>query len=154
MAAKDIAEKVRGYIDEYFVGKPYELVDLVFVKEGGNWFLRVFADKEGGIAIEDCEAISRALESRLDKEDIIAQAYILEVSSPGIDRPLKTEADYEKFKDRIVDVKTYKAVDGSKEFQGRLIGLIDNRIVIEQEDGRQLEFERDSVALCRLAVIF
>jgi len=154
MAARDIVGKVKGYIDEYFSDKPYELTDLTFAKEGGNWFLRVFADKEGGIAIDDCEAISRYLEALLDKEDLIEQAYILEVSSPGIDRPLKTTDDYEKFAERIVDVKLYKPIDGQKEFQGKLIGLIDEKIVIEQDKGMRLEFDRDSVALCRLAVIF
>jgi len=153
MAAKNIAERVKGYLDEYFSDKPYELTDLLFVKEGGNWFLRVFADKEGGITIDDCELISRALESHLDGEDIIEQAYILEVSSPGIDRPLKTKADYEKFTGCIVDVKLYKAVSGEKEFQGKLIGLIDEKIVIEENSQRQ-EFELADVAICRLAVIF
>lgn len=154
MSAKDILEKVSDYINEYLSDKPYELCDLQFVKEGGNWFLRVFADKEGGITIDDLEKISRALEAKLDSEDIIEQAYILEVSSPGIDRPLKNKADYEKYAGRMVDIKLYKAVDGSKEFQGKLLGFFNEKIQIEDEEGKKLEFEPDDVAICRLAVIF
>jgi len=154
MAAKDIAHKVEGYFEELFGDQPYELCDLQFVKEGSNWYLRIFVDKEGGITIDDLEAISRAIEPRLDNDDIIEQAYILEVSSPGIDRPLKTKADYEKFAGRIVDVKLYKAMDGSKEFQGKLLGLAEDKISIEMEQGEVLEFELPAVAICRLAVIF
>jgi len=156
MATKDIMERVRGYFDIHFgdAKEFYELCDLQFVKEGSNWYLRVFADKEGGIAIDDLEKISRTIESELDKDDIIEQAYILEVSSPGIDRPLKKEADYEKFAGRIVDVKLYKAIDGAKEFQGKLLGLKDGKITIEIEKSEELEFELSDVAICRLAVIF
>ncbi|MCL2565552.1 MAG: ribosome maturation factor RimP [Defluviitaleaceae bacterium] len=154
MQAKDVLEKVKSYIDEYLADKPYELCDLQFVKEGGNWFLRVFADKEGGITIDDLEGISRTLEARLDLEDIIEQAYILEVSSPGIDRPLKTKGDYEKYAGRMVDVKLYQAQNGTKEFQGKLLGFFDEKIVIEGEEFEKLEFELTDVAICRLAVIF
>ena len=154
MSAKDIIASVRGYFDELFGDDSYELCDVIFVKEGSNWYLRVFADKEGGIFIEDLEKISRAIEAELDKDDIIEQAYILEVSSPGIDRPLKTEADYKKFTGRIVDVKLYKAMDGAKEFQGKLLGLADEKIMIETEEKQTLEFELSDVAICRLAVIF
>jgi len=154
MAAKDIMGKVKEYFDKCFNDKPYELCDLQFVKEGSNWYLRIFADKEGGIAIDDLEAISRAIESELDKDDIIEQAYILEVSSPGLDRPLKTNADYERFAGRIVDIKLYKAINGAKEFQGKLLGLAQATVSIETEDGQTLAFELSDVAICRLAVIF
>ena len=154
MAAKDILGQVKGYFDTHFGDEPYELCDVQFVKEGSNWYLRIFADKEGGIFIEDLEKISRTIEAEIDKDDIIEPAYILEVSSPGIDRPLKSEADYEKFAGRIVDVKLYKALNGVKEFQGKLLSRKDEKISIETEDGHTLEFELSDVAICRLAVIF
>jgi len=154
MAAKDILGQVKGYFDMHFGSEPYELCDVQFVKEGSNWYLRVFVDKEGGIFIDDLEKISRTLEAEVDKDDIIEQAYILEVSSPGIDRPLKKEADYVKFAGRIVDVKLYKAIDGTKEFQGKLLRLLDEKVSIETEEGQTLEFALPDVAICRLAVIF
>ena len=154
MSGKNIAETVEGYISPYFSDTIYELCDVEFVKEGPNWYLRIFSDKEGGIAIDDCEIISRAVDAILDTKDPIEQAYILEVSSPGIDRPLKKKADYEKYAGRIVDVKLYKPVDGEKEFQGKLIGLKSDDIAIENDAGKEIVFKRADVALCRLAVIF
>ena len=154
MAGKNIAETVESYISAYFNDAEYELCDIEFVKEGPNWYLRIFADKEGGIAIDDCETISRTVEGILDQNDPIEQAYILEVSSPGIDRPLKKEADFEKYAGRIVDVKLYKSRDGEKEFQGKLLGLKSDEITIEDEAGKEIIFNRADVAICRLAVIF
>jgi len=154
VAKKDILGQVKEYFDAHFGNEPFELCDVQFVKEGSNWYLRIFADKEGGIFIDDLEKISRTIEAEIDKDDIIEPAYILEVSSPGIDRPLKSEADYERFAGRIVDVKLYKALDGVKEFQGKLLGRADGNLSIEAEDGRILEFLLSDVAICRLAVIF
>ncbi|MCJ7855813.1 ribosome maturation factor RimP [Lachnospiraceae bacterium NSJ-143] len=132
----------------------FEIADIEFVKEGQNYYLRVYLDKEGGITIDDCESFSRAAEKILDENDIIEQAYIFEVSSPGLDRPLKKDSDFEKFSGEVVDIKLYKPFNGSKEFQGRLKGLIDNNIVIFDEDDNEISFERKSVASIRLAVIF
>ena len=134
--------------------KGLELVDLEFVKEGVNWYLRVYIDKDGGVNIDDCEAVSRALEVKLDEKDPIEQAYILEVSSPGIDRPLKKDADFVKYQGEIIDVKLYKAQDGSKQYQGRLLGLEDGVLSIEEENGNVVKFEQKDTASVRLAVIF
>jgi ribosome maturation factor RimP len=131
----------------------YELVDVEYKKEGSNWYLRIFIDKEGGITIEDCENVSRELDETLD-EKLIPEAYILEVSSPGLDRPLKKDADFEKYKGKIVDIKLYKSIDKQKEFQGELLGLENNIIKIMSETGNVLEFERENVAMVRLTVIF
>ena len=106
--------KVLPILEPIIAEKGLELVDLEFVKEGVNWYLRVYIDKDGGVNIDDCEAVSRALEVKLDEKDPIEQAYILEVSSPGIDRPLKKDADFVKYQGEIIDVKLYKAQDGSK----------------------------------------
>ena len=131
-----------------------ELVDVEFVKEGQNWYLRIYADKDGGITIDDCEALSRAVEVVLDEKDPIKQMYILEVSSPGIDRPLKKESDFIKYAGEIVDIKLYKPENGSKEFQGTLKGLENNIITILDDDGNEISFDRKAVAGIRLAVIF
>jgi len=134
--------------------KGLELVDLEFVKEGVNWYLRVYIDKDGGVNIDDCEAVSRALEVKLDEKDPIEQAYILEVSSPGIDRPLKKDADFVKYQGEIIDVKLYKAQDGSKQYQGKLLGLENGVLSIEEENGTIVKFEQKDIASVRLAVIF
>lgn len=146
--------KVLPYLEPIVAEHGLELVDLEFVKEGVNWYLRIYIDKEGGVTIDDCEAVSRALEAKLDAADPIEQAYILEVSSPGIDRPLKKEADFIKYQGEIIDVKLYKAQDGSKQFQGRLLGLADGVLSIKEEDGSVVTFAYKDTASVRLAVIF
>ncbi len=132
----------------------FELVDIEFVKEGQNWYLRIYADKEGGISIDDCEVISRLAEKELDKNDPIEQAYILEVSSPGIDRVLKKDADFIKFAGEIVDIKLYKAREKKKEFQGKLKGLEGTIVTIIDENEEEISFERKDIASIRLAVLF
>ncbi len=131
-----------------------ELVDLEFVKEGVNWYLRVYIDKDGGVTIDDCERVSRALEARLDEADPIAQAYILEVSSPGLDRPLKKEADFVKYRGEIIDVKLYQQKNGSKQHKGKLLGLENGVLSLEEENGDIITLEQKDIAGVRLAVIF
>ena len=97
-----------------------EIYDIEYVKEGSDWYLRAYIDKEGGVNINDCEAVSRALSDELDRTDFIADAYILEVSSPGLGRMLKKDKHLQKSIGRAVEVKTYKPVNGSKEFEGNL----------------------------------
>ena len=153
MQVKDMVVKVEEKLLPIINDNGYELVDIEFVKEGPNKYLRVYADKEGGITIDDCEIISRAFEAELEKDDFIEEAYILEVSSPGIDRILKKDFEYIKYKGRLVDIKLYKPIDKVKQFQGKLIGLVDNKIVIE-ESGKEISFDKKDVAVCRLAVEF
>ena len=147
-------KKVEAILMPIIEEKNFELVDVEFVKEGPNWYLRIYIDKEGGITIDDCEAVSRALEVELDKNDPIEQAYILEVSSPGIDRPLKKESDFAKYAGEIVDIKLYKAFEGSKEYQGALKGLENNIVTITDENGKDISFDRKDIAGIPLAVIF
>lgn len=150
--ASNTEQKVLPYLEPITAEHGVELADLEFVKEGANWYLRVYIDKEGGVTIDDCEAVSRALEAKLDEADPIEQAYILEVSSPGIDRPLKKDGDFVKYQGEMIDVKLYKAQDGRKQFQGRLLGLADGVVSLE-EDGKTLAFERKDIASVRLAVL-
>nr|WP_317358191.1 ribosome maturation factor RimP [uncultured Tyzzerella sp.] len=153
MQTKDVIKKVEEYVMPIIEKNNYELVETEFVKEGANYYLRLYIDKEGGFSINDCEIVSRYLEQKLEEDDFIDKAYILEVSSPGIDRVLKKDNEYVKYKGRIVDIKLYKPLNKIKEFQGELIGLIDEKIVIKQ-DGEEISFDKKDVAICRLAVIF
>lgn len=153
MQTKDIIKKVEEYVMPIIEQNNYELVETEFVKEGANYYLRLYIDKEGGFSINDCEIVSRYLEQKLEEDDFIDKAYILEVSSPGIDRVLKKDSEYVKYKGRIVDIKLYKHIDKVKEFQGELIGLVDDKIVIK-ENNQEISFNRKDVAICRLAVIF
>lgn len=146
--------KVLPLLEPIVEANNLELVDLEFVKEGVNWYLRVYIDKEGGVNIDDCEQVSRALEAKLDEADPIEQAYILEVSSPGIDRPLKKEADFVKYQGEIIDVKLYKPQNGSKQYQGKLLGLENGVLSIEEKNGNVVTFEHKDTASVRLAVIF
>lgn len=135
----------------------FELVDVEFVKEGSNWYLRVYIDKEGGINIDDCELISRALSDLLDEHDYIDEAYILEVSSPGLGRPLKKDKDFERNLMEEVELKLYKSKNGSKEYRGILKAYDKETVTIiegDGENGEEIVFQRSEIALIRLAFDF
>ncbi|MCI5595522.1 MAG: ribosome maturation factor RimP [Lachnospiraceae bacterium] len=131
----------------------FELVDVEYVKEGANWYLRVYADKEGGITIDDCVTISRALEVQLDEKDLIPDAYILEVSSPGLGRQLKKEKDYQRSIGKEVEIKLYKARNKQKELEGILKDFDSDTFTITI-DGEDTRFEKKEIAMMRLAVHF
>lgn len=131
----------------------FELVDVEYVKEGSNWYLRVYIDKQGGINVDDCELISRALSDMLDEEDYIEEAYILEVSSPGLGRPLKKDKDLQRSLKSEVEVKLYRAKEGRKDFCGILKDYSKDAIIIE-ENGKEITFNRNDIALIRLAFDF
>lgn len=153
MLTKDIIAKVSQFVAPIIDENNYELVDVEFVKEGSNYYLRLFVDKEGGFSISDCEKVSRFLEPILEKHDIIDKAYILEVSSPGIDRILKHDFEFVKYKDRTVDVKLFKPMNDCKQFSGKLVGLFDGNIRLDI-DGEIVDFVKKDVASCRLSVFF
>jgi ribosome maturation factor RimP len=132
----------------------FELVDVEFIKEGSNWYLRVYIDKPGGIVIEDCQTISEQLSEKLDVIDPIEQSYYLEVSSPGLERPLKKDKDFIKFKGELVEVKLFHPIDGKKVFEGELVGLIDNKIAIKVEKDLNIMFERDKVSSVKRVLKF
>lgn len=153
MQAKEIVKLVEELSEPIINEKNFEFVDAEFLKEGPNWYLRLYIDKDGGITIDELEYVSRALDAKLP-EDITEQPFILEVSSPGIDRILKRDREYIKYKGKLVDVKLFKAVNGIKEYQGKLVGLIDDKIVIIDDNGEELSFLKNDVATTRLAVVF
>jgi ribosome maturation factor RimP len=134
-------------------GLNYELVDVEFIKEGANWYLRIYIDKPGGITIDDCQAVSEQMSDILDKKDPIEQGYYLEVSSPGLERPLKTERDFIKYKGELVEVKVFQPINGKKIFEGELVGLVEDMIIINQ-DGNNIEFEKDAVAIVKRVIKF
>lgn len=134
----------------------FELVDVEYVKEGADYYLRVYADKAGGINIDDCVTISRALEEKLDAADMIKDAYILEVSSPGLTRPLKKEKDFERSIGKLVDIKLYRAIDGSKEISGILESYNENEITIMKDNDKahdELTIQRNEISMIRLAFV-
>ena len=130
----------------------FELVDVEYVKEGGSWYLRAYIDKEGGITVNDCEAVARRMNDLLDEEDFIEESYIFEVSSPGLTRPLKKEKDYEKSIGRLLDIKLYKPVEGKKEYAGILKEYNKDIIIIESDD-TQITIERSNLAMIRWAYV-
>lgn len=132
----------------------FELVDVEYVKEGSNWYLRAYIDKEGGITVDDCESVSRAFSDKLDEEDFIEEAYIMEVSSPGLGRPLKKEKDYARSMGKELEIRTYRAINKEKEFYGILEAYDDNSVTISQEDGTEMVFQKADIALIRLAFDF
>lgn len=132
----------------------FELVDVEYVKEGQTWYLRAYIDKEEGITVNDCESVSRAFSEQLDTNDFIEGAYIMEVSSPGLGRPLKKEKDYIRSMGKELELRTYRAVDKQKEFYGVLTAYDDNSVTIELEDGSKKTFQKNELALIRLAFDF
>lgn len=134
-----------------------ELVDIEYVKEGKNWFLRVFIDKEQGVDIEDCGLVSEKLSVALDEVDPIPHNYFLEVSSPGAERPLKKEKDFLRAIGKHVHVRTYEPIDGEKIFEGKLLDYSEGTLTIEVRIKTRLKtfvIPREKVAKARLAVTF
>ena len=132
----------------------FELVDVEYVKEGGSWYLRAYIDKPGGITVDDCEIVNRALGDLLDQDDFIEDSYILEISSPGLGRPLKKERDFERSLGEEVEIRTYRMVNKQKEFRGILKAYDKDTVIIEMEDGEESTFDRENIALIRLAFDF
>ena len=132
----------------------FELVDVEYVKEGSTWYLRAYIDKPGGITIDDCETVSRRLSDILDEKDYIEDAYILEVSSPGLGRPLKKEKDYKRSLGEEVEIRTYRMIEKQKEFTGILKGYDEGTVTIEIENGTEKIFDKSDIALIRLAFDF
>ncbi len=132
----------------------FELVDVEYVKEGSNWYLRAYIDKEGGITVDDCELVSRAFSDKLDQEDFIEDPYILEVSSPGLGRPLKKEKDYIRSMGKRLELRTFRTINKQKEFYGILTAYDEDTVTIESEEGQPMTFQKKDLALIRLAFDF
>lgn len=131
----------------------YQLVDIEYKKEGIDWYLRFFIDKESGVTIDDCEAASRKISNLLDEADPIENSYIMEVSSPGIDRPLKNQSDYDRAKGKQIEIHLYKPFNGSKVYKGILVGLTNGIIEIISQD-KHLQFKKEDISLVKPVVVF
>ena len=150
MKRSEIEERTEALVEPILAEQGLTLWDVEYVKEGPDYYLRVYIDKEEGVNIDDCVAVSRSLDPKLDEGDFIKDQYILEVSSPGLGRTLKRDRDFEKSVGRDVDLKLYKAIDGAKEFTGVLTGYDKDSLTVEIE-GKEETFARSEGALVRLA---
>ena len=152
-------ETVTTIVTPILEAQNFELVEVEFVKEGKSWFLRVFIDKEGGIDIEECAFVSEQLSDKLDAcdPDPIPQAYFLEVSSPGAERPLKKEEDYHRAVGEYIHLSLYQPVEGEKQFEGFLQSFDEEQLVIKiriKTREKELTIERKNIAKARLAIQF
>jgi len=155
MTKKETYEKkTEDYLLPLMEEYHFELVDVEYVKEAGNWYLRAYIDKEGGITVDDCEVVSRRLGEWLDEKGFIEDSYILEVSSPGLGRPLKKDKDFDRSIGEDVDIKLYKPMNKQKDYTGTLKAYDKNTVTVTVEDGTELVFNRPEIALIRLAFDF
>ena len=154
MRKKNIEELAKELTFQIIESNDIELVDVEYVKEGTNMFLRVYIDKEDGVSLDDCQEISRVLSKKLDEIDPIEENYFLEVSSPGIDRPLKNDRDLSKSLGKDVDISLYKSINGKKKLTGTLKSFDDEYINILEESSDELNVERKSIAKINLAIKF
>lgn len=151
---EDYEARVEAFLLPVMEENHFELVDVEYVKEAGTWYLRAYIDKEGGFTVDDCEMVSRRLGDWLDKEDFIDESYILEVSSPGLGRPLKKEKDFARSLGKDVEVRLYRQLNRQKEFTGVLSAYDESTVTLTMEDESQMVFERGDIALIRLALDF
>ncbi len=147
--ANRIETAVEKIAEEILANTGYELVDVEYVKER-DWFLRVYIDKEGGIGLDDCQEVSGLLDDKIEEQNIINDRYILEVSSPGLDRALKKEKDFKREMGKMIDVTLYKAIDGEKMITGKLTGYTKDNITIDEARDIALK----DIALVRLHIDF
>ena len=147
-------KKTEDYLLPLMEEYHFELVDVEYVKEAGNWYLRAYIDKEGGITVDDCEVVSRRLGDWLDETECIEDSDILEVSSPGLGRPLKKDKDFDRSIGKDVDIKLYKPMNKQKDYTGTLKAYDKDTVTVTVEDGTELVLNRPEIALIRLAFDF
>ncbi len=151
MNRQDIEQTVTDIVLPITVMNGIDLVDVEYVKEGRDWFLRVYIDKTGGITIDDCQRVSEELDRRMEDLEVIDKRYYLEVSSPG-ERPLKKDADFRRYCGEPVEVRLYKALNGKKTYEGTLVGLINDCIVIDNGEHGRLTFKECDVAVTKRVI--
>ncbi|NLO97856.1 MAG: ribosome maturation factor RimP [Peptococcaceae bacterium] len=151
--SKSVLYKVRQLVEPKISELGLELVDIEYVKEGAHWYLRFFIDKEGGVDIDDCAEASQKIGEILDRKNLIPQAYMLEVSSPGIERPLRNREDYEKYKGELVSVYPTKPYQGYSCFTGYLKGIENDNVILEY-DGQEVFIPFDLVERAHLTFEF
>lgn len=155
MSKKETYEKkTEELITPLIDAEGFELVDVEYVKEGADWYLRVYIDKDGGITVNDCEKISRAFNEILDREDYIDDAYIFEVSSPGLLRPLKKDKDYQRNLGKLLEVKLFAPLNGVKEFEAELKSYDKESATLVMDDDTEVTVKRSEISLIRPAIEF
>lgn len=145
-------ERVQALTLPVVEGLGMELVDVVFRREGRGWVLRLYLDKAGGLTLDNCQEVSEQLSDLLDIENLIDHPYTLEVSSPGLDRVLKTPQDFLRFSGRLARIQTAAPIDGQQRFHGRLEGYRDGMVVLRQAKGPALLIPLEAIAKARLEV--
>ncbi len=133
MKFEKLLQEVRQVVEPILESQGLELVDLEYQRESHGWVLRIYLDREGGVSLDDCAGISHEVGAVLEVKDLIPSAYILEVSSPGLTRPLKKPEDFNKFRNQMVKIKLYEPLDGRRNFKGTLLGLEGDRVRVEVE---------------------
>lgn len=151
---KNIVKNIEELVIPILKELGFELIDIEFQKQRNDWFLRIYIDKIGGITIDDCETVSKKVDRYLDDLDLITHSYYLEVSSPGLDRPLKTDMQLKKHLGEKVEVKTYKPINGKRKHIGILENFDENSILIITEDGKMMELDRTLVSTIKLVIVF
>lgn len=146
MSKKKIEEIIYDIVKPITDLNSFELVEVEFIKEGASWYLRIYIDKPEGISLDDCQIVSQSISAILDKDDPIDKAYFLEVSSPGLERPLKTQRDFDKYKGEDIELKFFKPVNGKKILVGKLSGFENDKVSISDEKGNISEYERSSIS--------
>ena len=154
MAKRDYEQMTEELVTPIIEKYNFELVDVEWVKEGSNWYLRLYIDKEGGITVDDCEVVNREFGEILDEKDYISENYIFEVSSPGLDRPLKKEKDFARSIGKDVEVRLYKPINKTKEYVGILDSYDKDTVTLDFDNGEKMTFERSAIALIRLSFVF
>lgn len=152
-AVMEIIDRVREVAEVYLQENGIELIDIIFRRESSGLVLRIVADTASGITVSECTELNNFLSETLDREDIIQDRYTLEVSSPGLDRPIKTDRDFERSMGKKLEFTTFEAIDGKKTHEGVLIGMDKNNVVIESQ-GISTVIPRSKIALARLKIEF
>jgi len=148
----EVVERVRSLAQPILTDRGLELVDVEFLRESQGWILRLYLDRPGGVTLEDCQRVSEELGDHLDVEDVIDQPYSLEVSSPGLDRPLTRESDFVAFAGKAARITTHEAIEGQRNFRGRLAGLVEGAVLLDLPDGRRVRIPRGLILKARLEV--
>ena len=152
--SSQIVHKVEQILAPILQQADFELVDVEFVKEGGQWYLRIFIDKPEGINHEDCRFVSASIDPLLDEQVQVTHSYTLEVSSPGLERPLKKLTDFERFSGRNVAISTFAPVDGQKKFEGRLKDVHPEKGIVVEVNSKEISVSFEQIASARLTVTF
>lgn len=162
MTKKKVVDLVEELLAPYLKEEGYCLYHAEFAKESKDWFLRIFiekapekpGDRPGNVSTDDCEKVSRYLSEKMDQLDPIEQNYYLEVSSPGMDRPLLNEEHLQRYEGQLVDVKLYSGIEGKKAITGKLMGHSEKYIHIEDEEGKLMHLPREKVSKINLTIVF